>query len=79
NVPNPFTGTTTITWLSELSGQTVLKVYNLNGQGITTLINKNLAPGKHSVQFDGSRLGKGVYYYQLKVGNEMLTRKCVLM
>lgn len=79
NVPNPFTGTTTITWLSELSGQTVLKVYNLNGQEITTLINKNLAPGKHSVQFDGSRLGKGVYYYQLRVGDFIQTKKCIVM
>lgn len=79
NVPNPFTGTTTISWLSQISGQTILKVFNLNGQEIATLINKNLAPGRHSVEFEGSHLGKGVYYYQLKVGNEMLTRKCVVI
>jgi photosystem II stability/assembly factor-like uncharacterized protein len=79
NVPNPFTGITQIKWKSDLNGFTSLKVYNINGQEITTLMNKFLPKGDYSVQFDGSHLSSGVYYYQLKVGNYMLQKKCIIM
>ncbi len=79
NVPNPFTGITTIGWSSEISGQTVLKVFNIHGQEIATLLKKNMPAGKHSVDFDGSHLSKGVYYYQLKIGNFILAKKCIVL
>jgi photosystem II stability/assembly factor-like uncharacterized protein/subtilisin-like proprotein convertase family protein len=79
NVPNPFTGNTEIAWKSSIDGITSLKVYSISGQEIATLVNKFLPKGEHSVQFDGSHLSVGVYYYQLRVGNYMLTKKCIGM
>jgi len=79
NIPNPFTGRTNISWNSQISGQTILKVFNISGQEISTLLNKPLPLGKHSIEFDGSQLSKGVYYYQLTVGDFRSTKKCILL
>jgi photosystem II stability/assembly factor-like uncharacterized protein/subtilisin-like proprotein convertase family protein len=79
NVPNPITGTTHINWESDLSGFTTLIVYNIHGQEISTLMDRFLVKGEYSVDFDGSQFSAGVYYYQLKVGNLTLTKKCIIM
>lgn len=79
NNPNPFTGRTNISWDSQISGHTLLKVFNISGQEISTLLNKPLPLGKHSIEFDGSQLSKGVYYYQLTVGDFSSTKKCILL
>ncbi len=79
NVPNPFSGITKIKWISEISGFTTLKIFNINGQEITTLMNKYLSNGEYSVDFDRSLLCAGVYYYKLQIGNYILTRKCIIM
>lgn len=79
NVPNPFTGITDIKWISDINGFTSLKVYNINGQEITTLVNKFLQKGEYSVEFDGTQFSAGVYYYHLKVGDFTLTKKCIIM
>ena len=79
NTPNPFDRTTQIKWKSDVSGHTVLKVFNIKGQEITALINKYMPIGEHSVAFDGSRLGAGVYYYRLSVGQFSQTKKMILM
>ncbi|MFH1121467.1 MAG: YCF48-related protein [Bacteroidota bacterium] len=79
NVPNPFTGITKIKWKSELSGFTTLKVFNIHGQEIATLVNKVLPVGEYTFDFDGSELSPGVYYYCLQVDNHKLTVKCIAM
>jgi photosystem II stability/assembly factor-like uncharacterized protein len=79
NVPNPFSGITRIDWISEISGFTALKVFNINGQEIATLVNKFMSKGEYSVEFDGSRFSAGVYYYHLQIGDYMLTKKCIIM
>jgi photosystem II stability/assembly factor-like uncharacterized protein len=78
NLPNPFTGVTTINWKSEISGYTTLKVYTTSGQEIATLTDSYLNNGKYSVDFDGSSLNPGVYYIRLKVGDAVLTKKCII-
>jgi len=79
NIPNPFDRTTQISWKSDVSGHVVLKVYNLNGQEIKTLVNKHMPSGEYSVEFDGSSLRTGVYYCQLTIGKYSQTKKMVLM
>jgi len=79
NVPNPFKKIAEIKWSSGINGFTTLKVYNINGQEITTLVNKFMPKGEYSIEFDGSSLSAGVYYYQLSVGNHTLTKKCIVM
>lgn len=79
NAPNPFSGRTQINWTSEISGHTVLKIFNIHGQEITTLVNKFMPVGEYSIEFDGSQFSAGVYYCQLKVGDYILAKKCVIM
>ena len=79
NVPNPFSKITKINWMSEIGGFTTLKIFNVHGQEIATLKNQFAPKGKYSVEFDGSRYSPGIYYYQLKIDNYMLTKKCIIM
>jgi Leucine-rich repeat (LRR) protein len=78
NYPNPFNPMTVIGFeLSDFSF-TTLKIYDILGREIKTLINENMAAGKHSVQFDASRLASGIYYYKILAGNYSKTMKMVL-
>jgi len=79
NVPNPFSGITKIKWISEIGGYTTLKVFNVHGELLTTLKNGYLPKGEYSVEFDGLHLSAGVYYYQLQVGQYLVTKKCIIM
>lgn len=78
NIPNPFSGTTRIDWSSETDGATTMKVFNLNGQEVATLVDKYLPKGDYSVDFNGSGFSPGVYYYRLQVGNCTIARKCII-
>jgi photosystem II stability/assembly factor-like uncharacterized protein len=79
NFPNPFTGKTLMKWKSDQGGFTTLKVFNIQGKEIATLVNKYLPRGEYSAEFNGSHFSAGLYYYQLQIGCHMLTRKCVIM
>ncbi len=79
NYPNPFNPATTITFDLPQTGMTTLKVFNILGQEVTTLVNKVMASGSHQVTFSALNLGSGVYFYQLKSGNFTQTRKMVLL
>lgn len=79
NIPNPFHAQTQINWISDIRAFTTLKVFNVHGQEIATLVNEFMPAGKYSVEFDGSRISAGVYYYQLTVGDYVLTKKCVVL
>ncbi len=78
NVPNPFTGTTRISWASEIAGQTTVKIYSINGQELETLLDQFMPVGEYSVEFDGSHHSPGVYYYRLQVGEASLSGKCII-
>jgi hypothetical protein len=56
-----------------------LKVYDALGKEIQTLVNEQLSPGTYEVDFDGSNLPSGVYYYKLEAGSFTKTRKMVLI
>jgi hypothetical protein len=79
NYPNPFNPTTKIDFSIPSAGQTQLKVYNVLGQEVATLVNENVTVGNHSVTFDASRLASGIYLYKLVSGSFVSTRKMVLL
>ena len=79
NYPNPFNPTTTIDYSIAKSGQASLKIYNLLGEEVATLFNGIQQSGRYSATFDGDKFASGVYFYRLQAGNEVLTKKLVLM
>ncbi len=79
NYPNPFNPSTKIDFAIPSAGLTQLKVYNVLGQEVATLVNENMTVGNHSVTFDASRLASGVYLYKLVSGSFVSTKKMVLL
>ena len=79
NYPNPFNPTTAIQFTLPKSARVTLRVYNILGQEVATLVNGNLTAGIHSVDFDASRLASGVYLYNITAGDFSSTRKMVLL
>jgi len=67
NFPNPFNPSTTIKFTLSVDSKVNMKVYNVLGQEITTLINSNYVAGPHEVKFNASNLNSGVYFYKLIV------------
>jgi Carbohydrate esterase 2 N-terminal/Secretion system C-terminal sorting domain/GDSL-like Lipase/Acylhydrolase family len=79
NYPNPFNPRTVISYkLSSLSNIT-LKVYDVLGREVATLVNRRQSAGNYSVTFDGSRLASGVYFYRLIAGDFVEVKKLVLL
>jgi acetyl esterase/lipase len=91
NYPNPFNPTTKIqfqipnssviarsgaTWQSQ---SVSLKVYDILGKEITTLLNKELTPGNYEITFDGSNLTSGIYFYKLQAGDFVQTKRMTLI
>jgi len=79
NYPNPFNPTTNIDYAISQSGPVSLKVYDLLGREVATLFQGDQKVGRYTVEFDGSRLASGVYFYKLQAGNNAITKKLVLM
>ncbi len=79
NYPNPFNPTTNIRFRIEEAGFVTLKVYDVLGRSVATLVDKLERPGGYEVRFDGSRLASGVYFYRLREGNDLLQKKLVLV
>ena len=79
NYPNPFNPVTTIKYSIPESGNVLLKVYDILGNEVATLINEERDRGIHSVDFDASRLSSGVYLYKLQAGSFVETKKMILL
>jgi hypothetical protein len=79
NYPNPFNPSTQISFSIIRSGATTLKVYDLMGREVSTLVNETLAPGAYSVKFDATKLSSGTYVYVLTSGGMRLTNKMMLL
>jgi hypothetical protein len=79
NYPNPFNPTTNIKYQIPNNSYVSLKVFDIIGKEITTLVNEKQSPGSYEVSFDGSNLPSGVYFYKLITGNYSETRKMVLI
>ncbi len=79
NYPNPFNPVTQIRFALAKTADVKLSVYNISGQKVTELANGLKTAGYHSVDFDGSRLNSGVYYYMLEVVGKNITKKMILL
>ncbi len=79
NYPNPFNPTTQISFEIGQAGMTSLKVYDLLGREVATLLNSDLPAGSHSVDFDAANLASGTYMYRLEANGYVLTRKMMLV
>jgi hypothetical protein len=79
NYPNPFNPTTTISWQSPVSSHQTLKVYDLLGKEVATLVNEYKPAGSYEVSFDASRLSSGIYFYQLNAGSFVETKKMTIL
>lgn len=78
NYPNPFNPSTTINFQLPKSGFVTLRVYNILGKEVATLVNKNLIAGNHSMTFDGQNLSSGAYIYRLTSGSNNISRVMIL-
>ena len=79
NYPNPFNPKTRIQYQLSKFLKVLLKVYDILGNEVTTLINEGKSPGKYEISFDGTGLPSGIYYYQLQVNEFVETKKMVLV
>jgi Secretion system C-terminal sorting domain len=79
NYPNPFNPTTTIQFSLPRSQNVTLKVFNLLGQEVATLVNGNMAAGNHSISFDASNLASGLYIYKINAGSFSSAKKMMLL
>lgn len=79
NYPNPFNPTTTIQFTIPVRGNVKLKVFDLLGNEVATLVNEIKEPGSYNVIFDGSKLSSGVYFCSLFSTGMVKTRKLILL
>ena len=79
NYPNPFNSRTTIRFYLPESCDVRLQVYNMLGQKIATLINKNLNMGMHSIVWNCKNVASGLYVYRLSAGNRIETKRLLLI
>lgn len=79
NYPNPFNPVTKIKFTLASNEYTTLKVYDIIGKEITTLVNNQMEKGHYEINFDASNLPSGVYLYTLNAGGYKETRKMILM
>ncbi len=79
NYPNPFNPTTTIEFSTPERGHVSLKVYDVLGNEVATLVNGWMESTNHQVIFDASKLASGIYYYTLSAGNFTSTKKLILL
>ena len=79
NTPNPFKSSTDLAYDLSAPDHVTLKVYDMLGREISTLVNGNKGAGSHTVRFDGSAFTEGVFTARLITGNTVQTRKMLLM
>jgi hypothetical protein len=79
NYPNPFNPSTTIKFSIPEMSKVSLNLYDLLGEKVMTLVNEEKNAGNYSVEFNASKLPSGIYFYQLKVGDFISTKKMILM
>jgi ASPIC and UnbV/FG-GAP-like repeat/Secretion system C-terminal sorting domain len=79
NYPNPFNPSTVIRFQVSAGSDVTLKVYDVTGKELQTLVNKSMKPGTYEMSFDGSKLVSGAYFYRITAGDFSETRKMMLI
>jgi hypothetical protein len=85
NVPNPFNPSTAIGYdVPASGGHVTIRIYDVSGRIVTTLLDENRPPGRHTIEWDGRgsggvRLSSGVYFYRLEAGGGVETRRMVML
>ncbi len=79
NYPNPFNPSTTINYELPASNFVTLKIYDLTGKEVMTLVNENQNAGRYTATFNGSNLASGMYFYKITAGEFTFVRKMVLI
>jgi hypothetical protein len=79
NYPNPFNPTTNISYSLPQTSFVTLKVFDLTGREVSTLVNEQKSAGKYEVEFNGGNLSSGIYFYRISSGNFSQTKKLVLI
>lgn len=79
NYPNPFNPTTTIKYQLPVSAFVTLKVFDIVGREVATLVNDLQQPGSYSIEWDAGGVASGVYFYRMQGGSFTATRKLILL
>ena len=79
NYPNPFNPSTTINYTLAESSPVTIKVYDVLGSEVATLVNTTQEAGKHNITFDASKLASGLYIYTLNAGSFTSSKKMMLL
>ena len=79
NYPNPFNPITNIKFQIKKPGLVTLKVYDILGREVTTIINKELEAGYYNYQWNASMLASGIYFYRITAGDYIEVKKMILM
>ena len=79
NYPNPFNPSTKISWEAPVGSWQTLKIYDVLGNEVATLVDEYKPAGKYEVEFDAIDLSSGIYFYQLKTENNIKTKKMILL
>jgi hypothetical protein len=79
NYPNPFNPVTVISYQISTNDNVLMKIYDINGKEVVTLVNEFKEAGSYEIKFNGSNFASGVYYYQIESGNFKATKKMFLV
>jgi photosystem II stability/assembly factor-like uncharacterized protein len=79
NYPNPFNSTTSFEFQVSRFGFVNLKVYDVLGREVATVVSENLFPGRHKIEWNAHNLASGVYFYRLETNRVVKTKKLVLL
>lgn len=79
NYPNPFNPNTVISYQLSVDGFVSLKVYDITGKEITSIVNKNQNAGYYTVEFNGANLSSGMYFYTIQTGDFSAVKKMILI
>ena len=79
NYPNPFNPSTNISYSISKSSRVVLRVYDILGNLVTTLVNENQEIGSYTIDFNAGELSSGIYYYKLQADNFVAVKKMLLL
>ena len=79
NYPNPFNPSTMINYQLPMTSHVTLKVYDILGREVETLVDQKQNPGKYGITFDAGRFSSGVYFYRIVAGNYTATKKMALL